>query len=187
MTTTQSSLLVRLRTREDSAAWSRFVRIYTPLVHHWIRRLGVEKNQADDLVQDVFIALLGKVSFIAANRPKSFRAWLRTVTLNKCRDYFRRTNRNTEPQLMAQLEVAGRDTNEVLTDDEYQSFVAQSAMQLMKDSFSETTWKACWEHVANGRSAKAVAANLGISENAVYLARGRVLKRLRTELEGLWE
>ncbi len=187
MTTTHSSLLVRLRTRDDSAAWSRFVRIYTPLIHHWILRLGVEQNHANDLVQDVFITLLGKVSWIAANRPESFRAWLRTVTVNKCRDHFRRQNRKSEPALLAQMELAGEDTTKLLTDLEYRNVVAQSAMRLMQDSFLETTWKACWEHVANGKPAKEVASDLGISENAVYLARGRVLKRLRQELEGLWE
>lgn len=187
MTTTHSSLLVRLRTREDAAAWSRFVRIYTPLVHHWIVRLGVEQNHANDLVQEVFVTLLGKVSWIAVNRPTSFRAWLRTVTVNKCRDFFRHQNRKVEPKLLQEIEVAGCDTNQILTDEEYQAFVARAAMKLMKDAFSESTWKACWEHVANGRSAKEVAAELGISENAVYLARGRVLTRLRQELEGLWE
>ncbi len=187
MTTTQSSLLIRLRTRGDSNAWGRFVGIYTPLVHHWILKLGVEKNQADDLVQEVFVVLLGKVSHIVANRPKSFRAWLRTVTVNKCRDHFRKCNRKTEPTFVSHLEVAGDDTNEILTDQEYQTFVAHSAMRLMKDAFSETTWKACWENVARGRPAREVASELGISENAVYLARGRILKRLRTELDGLWE
>jgi len=187
MLTTQSSLLIRLRSRDDSEAWSRFARLYTPLVHHWVSRLGVESNHADDLVQEVFVVLLGRISLIAMDQPKSFRAWLRTVTLNKCRDHFRRQNRLTEPRLMEQMEIAERDPAAILTEEEYRKYVARAALQLMRDSFSETTWRACWEQVACGRTAAEVAADLGITENAVYLARGRVLKRLREELDGLWE
>jgi RNA polymerase sigma-70 factor (ECF subfamily) len=187
MVTTQSSLLVRLRTRDDSAAWSRFVRIYTPLIHHWVTRLGVESNHVHDIVQEVFMVLLGRVSWVADNPPKQFRAWLRTVTVNKCRDHFRRNRRQSEPQLSDQLEVASEDPAAIFTEREYQMFVAQSAMQLMRDAFSETTWRACWENVVCGRSAHELARELGISKNAVYLARGRVLKRLRAELDGLWE
>lgn len=186
MITTHSSLLIRLRTSGDSAAWSRFVRLYTPLIRHWVAQLGVDANQADDLTQDVFVGLMGQASMLADNPPNSFRAWLRTVTLNKCRDWFRHENRASNPQLLERIELATEDPNELLTESEYQTFVAQSALQLMRESFSETTWRACWEHVAMARSAPEVAAELGISENAVYLARGRVLKRLRSELDGLW-
>lgn len=178
---------MRLRTKDDSLAWSRFVRIYTPLIHHWVSRLGIEENQVKDLVQDVFVVLLGKASWMAANRPASFRGWLRTVTLNKCRDHFRKRKRAVEPEFHQLLEVAQNDPAEVLTEQEYRVFVARSALALMKDSFSETTWRACWESVTNGRPAKQIAGDLGISENAVYLARGRVLKRLREELDGLWD
>ncbi len=187
MVTTQSSLLIRLRTTDDSAAWHRFVRLYTPLIHRWVLRLGIETNQANDLVQEVFVILLGRVSWIADNPPDSFRAWLRTVTVNKCRDYFRKQARASEPKFSDQLEFAMQDPAAILTEQEYRIFVAQSAMQLMRDAFSDTTWRACWESVAHGRSAADIADELGISENAVYLARGRVLKRLRAELDGLWE
>ena len=185
--TTQSSLLIRLRTSEDSDAWFRFVRIYTPLIQHWVKQLGVEANQADDLIQDIFVVLLGQVSMLANRPPDSFRAWLRTVTLNKCRDWFRHQNRKSNPKLLERIEAAIEDPNSLLSEKEYQTFVAQSALQLMRDTFSETTWRACWEHVARGKSARVVSAELGITENAVYLARGRVLKRLRSELDGLWE
>ncbi len=163
------------------------MRLYTPLIRHWVTRLGVESNHVHDLVQEVFMVLLGRVSWVAENPPNQFRAWLRTVTVNKCRDHFRRKGRSSEPQFSDQLEIAIQDPAAVLTEREYQIFVAQSAMQLMRDAFSETTWRACWENVVCGRSASDIAEEFEISENAVYLARGRVLKRLRAELDGLWD
>lgn len=187
MLTTQFSLLIRLRATDDTEAWSRFVRLYTPLVHHWIGKTGVEANAMDDLVQEVFVVLLDRAQWLGENRPGSFRGWLRTVTLNKCRDHFRRANRMTEPRLMGLPDMAECDPAVLLTDDEYRRYVARAALRLMRDSFSETTWRACWEHVAMNRPAREVAVELGITENAVYLARGRVLKRLREELAGLWD
>ena len=55
----------------------------------------------------------------------------------------------------------------------------------MQKEFQPATWKACWEFVVKDRPAAAVAAELGITINAVYLAKGRVLRRLREELVGL--
>jgi RNA polymerase sigma-70 factor (ECF subfamily) len=112
---------------------------------------------------------------------------LRTVTLNKCRDHFRRAARKSEPQFTDQLEIAIEDPTAVLTENEYQAFVARAALELMRDAFSESTWKACWESVVRGRPAREIAQELGTSVNSVYLARGRVLKRLRSELDGLWD
>jgi len=187
MLSTQSSLLIRLRMAEDSEAWGRFVRLYTPLLVHWIGRLGIEPDRRCDICQEIFLVLLDRSSWLGTQRPASFRGWLRTVTLNKCRDYLRKLGRETEPQLLAQIEIAADDPAALLSDQEYRIYVAQQALQLMRDSFAETTWRACWENVAEGRPAAEVADELGISVNAVYIARGRVLKRLREELDGLWE
>ncbi len=57
----------------------------------------------------------------------------------------------------------------------------------MQAEFQPVTWKACWEFVVCGRSADEVARLLGISVNAVYLAKSRVIRRLREELAGLLE
>lgn len=184
---TRASLLLQLRNRDDSVAWSRLVELYTPLLDHWVGKLGFDDADRSDLVQEVFIVLLGKVSTFQYDCDRTFRGWLRTVTVNKCRDFARRAGRKSEPQLLRHIERAAEDETELLTQQEYRDFLARSALRLMRIHFSETTWRACWEHVANGRSAAEVAEELGISQNAVYLARGRVLTRLRQELEGLWE
>lgn len=187
MLTTRSSLLIRLRNSGDSQAWNQFVRLYTPLIHYWVSQLGVDRDQVQDLVQDVFIALLKQADRLVDNPPQKFRAWLRTLTLNKTRDWLRSRNRVTVTALLENLEIAQQDPRALLTETEYRIFLTHAALKMMRECFSETTWRAVWEHVACKRSAAEVARELGISENAVYLARGRVLKRLREELDGLWE
>ena len=73
----------------------------------------------------------------------------------------------------------------VLEEQEYRQYVVARALQMMQTDFEPATWKACWETVVQGRAVAEVAAELGISNNAVYLARSRVLGQLRRDLGGL--
>ena len=79
------------------------------------------------------------------------------------------------------------DNVEFLTDREYNAHLAAQALELMKNEFQESTWKACWLHIVDGLPAEAISEQLNITRNAVYLAKARVLKRLREELNGLLE
>ena len=85
----------------------------------------------------------------------------------------------------AARQLAEPDGLDAFTEADYQKHLVGRALQVMQAEFQLATWKACWEHVALGRPAQAVAAELGISVNAVYLATSRVLRRLRQELRGL--
>ncbi len=61
------------------------------------------------------------------------------------------------------------------------------ALALIQQDFEDHTWRAFWGVVIDGRGASAVALDLGVEINVVYLAKSRVLKRLREEFEGLLE
>lgn len=185
--TTHVSLLHQLKSTQDSVAWSKFVVLYTPLVCQWVAQLNIRDSERDDVVQEVFLNLLNKIADFEYDASRSFRGWLRTMTINKVRDHLRKKNRLSEPQFVAHLEHVEANETDYLTQQEYRDQLAATALKMMRQHFSQTTWLACWEHVANGKSAPEVAAQLGISTNAVYLARGRVLQRLRQELAGLWE
>jgi DNA-directed RNA polymerase specialized sigma24 family protein len=89
MPATSASLLDRLRRPGEDAAWARFVDLYTPLLYHWARRTGLAQAQAADLVQDVLVVLVRKLPEFTYDRTRSFRSWLRTVTLNKWREDLR--------------------------------------------------------------------------------------------------
>ena len=90
MNTTSLTLLERLKQQHDDAAWSRLVELYTPMLFHWSRRTGLTETESEDLVQDVFLALLAKLSSFDRQQEGSFRKWLKVVTVNKCRERFRR-------------------------------------------------------------------------------------------------
>src|SRR5687768_247074 len=90
MSTTSISLLARLRQPGDEQAWQRFVSLYTPLLYHWAKTTGLRGSEAEDLVQDVFALLVSKLPQFEYDRGQSFRGWLRTIVVNRCRDSFRR-------------------------------------------------------------------------------------------------
>jgi RNA polymerase sigma-70 factor (ECF subfamily) len=181
---TPATLLERLRRPGDAEAWTRFVELYTPLLYHWCRRIGLRHQDAQDLVQDVLAHLLRKLPELTYDPERSFRSWLRTVTLNKWRESLRRAAPAPEGSA-ALAEAACPDQAEELWDAEHHRHLARRALEVMKADFHPTTWKACWEYVACGRPAAEVAAELGISVGAVHAARLRVLARLRHELAGL--
>ena len=183
MHTTPPSLLEQLRRPDDQRAWRRFVDLYTPLLFYWARRVGLQESDAADLVQEVFALLVRKLPDFAYDRDKGFRNWLRTVLMNKWREIGRR---HALPTAGAVPEQAGPDAVAALAEEEFRRRLAVRALELMKAEFQPATWKACWEHAAIGRTAADVAAELGMSVNAVYLATSRVLRRLRQELDGLW-
>src|ERR1700730_12188334 len=108
---TPASLLERLRRPGDAHAWARFVELYTPLLYDWARRAGLQQADAADLVQEVLVLLFQKLPEFTYDRQRSFRGWLRTVTLNKWREGRRRWQPATvEDKALA--EVPGPDERE---------------------------------------------------------------------------
>jgi RNA polymerase sigma-70 factor (ECF subfamily) len=188
MHTTPVSLLQRLRQPGEHDAWERFVELYTPLLFSWARDAGLQESDAADLVQDVFLTLVQKMPEFVYDPHRSFRSWLRTVTFNRWRDNRKQRGKQPLPTDDAALaEVPGRDHLADLSEAEYRGLLVGRALQLMRSEFQPTTWQACWEFVVGGKSAAQVAAELGISENAVFIAKYRVLHRLRRELDGLFD
>jgi RNA polymerase sigma-70 factor, ECF subfamily len=183
MNSTPLTLLERLRKAPDDAAWRRLVQLYTPILFQWARRAGESEHDAADLVQDVFVILLKTLPQFQLQPGGRFRAWLRTITLNKLRERKRREALARKMPLYE--EPALPNEVEAFWEDEYRRELTRRALQLMRSDFAPATWQACWEHVAKGRPAAEVGRELGISENAVYIARCRVLRRLRQELADL--
>jgi RNA polymerase sigma-70 factor (ECF subfamily) len=189
MNTTPPSLLARLRQPSQQEAWTRFVKLYTPLMHYWTRRLGLPADEAADLIQEVLVVLVQKLPEFSYDQKKSFRSWLHMVMLNKWRNRCRRRAALPGGRSLPHdpPDVAGPDTTLELDEAEYRHHLVKQAFHLMQAEFPPVTWKACWEYMVAERAAPDVAAELGIAVSAVYLAKSRGLGRLRRELEGLMD
>lgn len=186
MTTTSESLLQRLCDQQDTVAWNRFVALYTPLIFYWGRQVGLQAEDASDLVQDVLSTIARRINTFRYDSSKSFRSWLRTVTLNQFRTNLRKKQR---------LEVTERDsllaqfpdtrTLESTWDQSYHQELLNQGMKLLKADFSKKTWDALIELVTGHDSVEQIAAKHGLSKWTLYSARSRLLKRLKGILEGL--
>lgn len=192
---TSLSLLARVRAGEESG-WDRLVRLYGPLVYSWCRRAGLEPEDAGDVSQEVFSTIATRLDQFRRERPgDSFRRWLKTVTLNRARDHHRRqrgkprARGGTEAQLAIAAQPADEDSDScdetVQERAQERDHLLRQATELVRADFEPNTWQAFWQTVVQGRATADVAADLGISANAVRVAKSRVRTRLRTEMEGL--
>ncbi len=188
-----SSMLVRLCIQEPEA-WRRLVRLFYPLVRSWVQRLGVPGEDAADVAQEVFAVLARKITrFERDGGRNSFRGWLWGVTRNEALTHHRRQKR----QVVA---VGGSDAqrrfselpdpdceDNLLPEDTptMRNELALRAVTLLRTEFEERTWRAFWRTAVENQSTVDVAAELGLSVNSVYLARSRVLRRLRAEFGDL--
>jgi RNA polymerase sigma factor (sigma-70 family) len=187
MNETPLTLLERLRSSANQEAWQRFVALYTPLLFHWARKVGLDAADAADLVQDVLLLLVRKLPEFRYQPGKRFRGWLWTVLLNKYRENRRRAKPAavTADDLGQISAVADVDGVAEITEAEYRQHLVRQALRIMQREFQPATWQACWASVMHGKSADKVAAELGMTAGAVRAAKFRVLSRLRTELKGL--
>ncbi len=183
---TPASLLERLRQPGQEQAWARLVELYTPLLYGWARRAGLQAQDAADLAQDVFAILVRKLPEFVYDRQRSFRAWLRTLLMNRWRDGRRRAA--VRPAEVGHPDLDGlpaRASDELFEETEYRRQLVGQALRLIRPEFREITWKAWEGHGLQGRPAAEVGRELGISEGTVFVAKCRVLRRMRRELEGL--
>jgi RNA polymerase sigma-70 factor (ECF subfamily) len=181
---TSPTLLERVRRPEDQLAWDRFAALYTPLMYYWARRQGLQQQDAADLVQDVFATLVERLPDFEYDRQRSFRNWLRTVTLNKLRERRRRRTPQAAGEALADVPDERGDGAD-FWDNEYREQLVASALELLRSEFQPATWQAFQEHGVRGRPAPEVADELDLTPGAVRAARARVVTRLRQELQGL--
>lgn len=183
MHTTSETLLQQLRRTGGAVeAWPRFVHLYGPLIYYWARRAGLQEQDAADVTQDVFVVLLNELPKFEYDRHKSFRAWLRAVTLNKWRD---RARRRTVPIQVGADPDALPDPADPLSDHDYKRHLIAGALELLRPEFRPETWAAFVRHGIDAAPASDVAKELNLTVGAVYAAKCRVLARLRTYLRGI--
>jgi RNA polymerase sigma-70 factor (ECF subfamily) len=184
MNTTPPCLLEQLRRPGEEAAWERFVQLFTPLLCHWARRLGLHDADADDLVRDVFAVLADRLPQFQSDPGQDFRGWLWTITL----DIFQgRSGPPDGGRASGADQKAGLSADPAggLGEAEYCQYLVQRTLALIQEEFPPAAWRAFCESAVAGRPADEVALELGIDVSEVYLARGRILRRVRTHLAGL--
>lgn len=192
MPETSLSLLERAQRHEDDAAWTDLVTVYTPLLHRWMHRYALQECDAQDLVQEVMLVVHRELgSFQHAGRTGAFRAWLRTILLHRLQDYWRRSKQRESPtggsdfqDRLQQLADPASNLSK-LWDREHDAHVLRGLLRRIERRFTPASLEAFQRVVLHGESIAQVAEDLGLSVNAVCIAKSRVLRELRREADGL--
>ena len=185
------SLLVQIRDSTNHAAWHEFVQLYSPVIYGFARRRGLQDADAADLMQDVMRSVSSAIGRLDYDRSQgTFRGWLFTITRNKIFNFL--SARNIRPR------ASGKTTTNLLLDEqpeasddsdqwelEYQRRLAALAMEQIKSEFQEKTWQAFWLTAVEGTAVADVAKQTGLSTGAIYVAKSRVLARLKDAVEAL--
>ena len=191
---TRVTLLARLKGGADGDAWREFVQLYAPVVYGFARKRGLQDADAADLMQEVLRSVARNADRMAYDPARgTFRGWLYTVTRNKVYNFL--SAQRVRPR------AAGDAANQERLDNvpdraadadpdgdwdrEYQRRLSARAMERVRPDFQPNTWKAFWGTAVDGRTAQEVGAELKMSAGAVYVAKSRVLARLRDEVRRL--
>ena len=185
---TPLSLLERLRHGQDDPSWRRLSDLYLPLLNGWLNQHGLPPDDADDLKQEIMLVVVREISaFDHSGRKGAFRSWLRTITVHRVRNYWRSKQRlpnQAALDVLEQLEDPGSDLAR-RWDQEHDEFILRRIMELLEPEFSPAAWLAFHRQTVDGLTASQTAAEMGVSANAVLIAKSRVLRRLRQEAAGL--
>ncbi len=190
-----TTLLDQVRA-ERPEAWEQLVELYSPLIYRWCRQAGVPEQDAADLLQEVFTAVLSHLpEFRRMGPADSFTAWLATITRNEIRGHYRRRQQraNARGGTTAQLamaaipQTAGISEESIKPDATSAMLLRQRVLERVRVEFRERTWQAFLRTAVDGQMPAHVAEDLGISVAAVYMAKSRVLRRFREALAELEE
>ena len=192
MENTSLTLLARLQADDGSDAWQRLFDLYHPLLISWLRKYDVQSTDAEDLAQEVLLAVCKSLpGFEHTGRTGAFRSWLRTILVNRLRNFWRTRDRHPRPlegssieQRLAQLEDPASAMSQ-LWNQQHDRHVLKRLLEIARGEFSSKTWDIFIRVAIRGEKADFVARETGVSLNAVFIAKSRVLSRLRADSAGL--
>jgi RNA polymerase sigma-70 factor, ECF subfamily len=184
---TSPSMLARVKA-SDPEAWRRLVQVYGPLVYSWCRRWQLRAEDVADIFQEVFQAVALQIASFRSDRPgDTFRGWLWSITRHKVGDHFRRQGRqpiaaggSDAHQQMLELPQPPEDDSQPAA-----GTIVSRALEQIHNEFEPRTWQMFWRATVEGHATRDIAAELGITPDAVRVAKSRILRRLREELAEL--
>lgn len=182
---TRASLILRLPDARDVVAWDEVVAVYGPLVYRLARRKGLQPADADDLVQEVLAAVARSVDkWLDRTDRGRFRNWLFQIARNTAINFLTRPKHrpwspgDTEAgREFAELAAPGEESDQF--DIEYKRETFRWASRQVRGTVTDRTWQAFWLTTMEDRSIAEVAEELGMTTGSIYIARSRMMTRLR--------
>lgn len=190
---TSTTLLQRLRDVSDAEAWNDFVDRYSPKVFEWCRKNSLQDSDAADVTQQVLLKLVTTMRTFEYDQHRgTFRGWLKTVTTNTVRDLARQwQNRNvraagdtvTDEQLNSISAPSALDELSQRIEAQYRDELLREAESRIRVRVKTETWAAWFQTAVEQKKAVDVAATVGMTVSEVYVAKSRVNKMMRDEVQ----
>lgn len=162
-----------------------FVGIYGPIVYSYCRRSSLQESDAADVSQEVMIRVSRAIRRFEYDPARGgFRPWLGRITRNEIARHFQ-----TKMRLHAELAIpdpaegaASNPSSESHWDEHFHASLLETAIRRIETEFEPATWQAFQAVWMEEQSPEAASQTLGVSVEKIYVAKSRVLKRLREEL-----
>ena len=187
--TTQSSLLVRIRDQHDTEAWSQFHQIYGPLIFRFARWQGLQDADAADLTQDVLKEVCRQIGSFDYRRDRGrFRGWLLTVArctvarMQQAR--FRQPTGTGDTGHLRRMENLPDEADDLESywNQEYEQTLFAWAAKEVQARVDASTWEAFHRTAVDGVKPADVAVELSMNLGSVYVARNRVLASIKRRI-----
>ncbi len=189
---TRISLILRLAEPADVQAWEEFAAVYGPALYRLALRRGLQPADAEDVAQEILFAVARAIERFEPNdRRARFRTWLSRIARNLLADFCAGRAKRPLTQLVSDSwlrEASASANHEVALDEfdrEFKYALFQFAASRVRERVSTDTWSAFEGTAIQGRVPEQVAGELTMPVGSVYVARCRVLKMLRVEVEQL--
>ena len=182
---TPASLLLRVRDHSDETAWEEFVQIYSPIVYEFIRRRSIQASDAADITQEVLLRLARCIKDFQYDSTRGlFRDFVARIVINEIRRQIHKDGRRPHSSDLLDHQVEETQTHSEWNE-HFQQAIFQTAMQRCQPHYSDQTWELFQRSWVSDEPIESVIKNTGCSREQVYVARSRVLKRLRQEVSVL--
>ena len=178
--TTRSSVLRAVANTENEAAWQRLFDLYAGFVFSIARSKGLKEEDADDIVQIVFVDLARKLPTFKYDREKGrFRSYLTGLVNWRVMDRLKAAKRDAELKANFWEEVKAAGGDDDFSEREWQAAAMKEALRRMKPSVSPEHYEAFVASAIEGQDTETVMRLYGISRDNLYQIRNRLTARLR--------
>jgi RNA polymerase sigma-70 factor (ECF subfamily) len=183
--------LLRLKNWSDQSGWQEFFDTYWRLIYRVALKAGLKEDEAQEVVQETLLEVAKKMPGFSYDPAEgSFKGWLLHTTRWKILAQFKRRRRNRCEVLLAESEATARPGVvsaewDQLWEKEWQENLLQAALEKVKLQASSQQFEIFYLHVLKGQAVKEVARALEVSPGQVYLAKHRLGRLLRREIQRL--
>ncbi len=186
---TRVSLLNRLRlTPDDPASWDEFVSTYGPRINRWCRGWGLQASDAEDVTQNVMVAMARQMRDFEYDANGRFRSWLKTISHRAWIDFLKSRRKGIVGSGSDEIHglLSSVETEEDFLkniEEECEKGMLEEAMLIVRRRVNDNTWQAFQMTALDGVSGLDVSRELEMAVTAVYKAKSRVQMLLKNEIE----